>query len=808
MSVAERWQRVQQLCEALERMAPAERLEWLERNEPGADIRREALALLAAMEEEAQTRLAPGGTLRPTAPILPERIGPYRITGILGQGGSGVVFTAEMERSGERQLVAVKLLHISLSDAESERRFRREQRILARLDHPGITRWLDAGVTADGRPYLVMERVEGQPIDEYCRARRMDVAGRLRLLVQVAHAVHAAHRQLIVHLDLKPSNVLVTSDGQVKLLDFGTAKLLDPLGDLTTTWQLTPLYASPEQLRGEPVSTACDVFALGVILYELLAGVSPFGTRASLVAVAERASGRIPLRSMTSALTGQGAAERGTSLEKLRSALRGDLQSIAGKALAAEPDQRYVSALSLAEDLDRHMENRPVLAQRQTLSYRARKYVQRHAGALAVAGLVALGLITAGGYAWRQQQKALYATRHASATAHFLHGLIQGSSPYYTGRQQLAMLEAVELALPRLERIQATQPELAVGLMTNAGLFLQANGKVSQGTELLRRAWALARQSPDDMIRLIPIATLAATEANTGRCAEAIALVREGDVIFQRRERSMHDADRASYLADRAGVAAGCENDRQAQLQLLERAAAAVAGLADDSVESELPPRVLKALVWMNYGLALVAHGRYSEAGEQLEKGLRTARAEPGAKAVEISLHRSWSTLEAEEGHAADAERAMRDAVTLSEGVLPPREYYRLRSLWALRTAEAGDHLRAMQRARDAVAGAQMVGADGSSLDWVILLNSAMTAAICGECEDSLRWLAHADRLSGGKLPAAWQANRLGAEGLCRLRGGRDQEGAELLAEARRLMPKAPASRSVWRAMLVKASGR
>lgn len=808
MSNSERWKRIQQLCEELENIAPAQRLTWLEQTEADSDIRRESLALLAAMGEEERTRRAPADSQRPTVSFLPERIGHCRITGLLGQGGSGVVFSAEMERAGEQQMVAVKLLHINLNDAESERRFERERRILASLDHPGITRWLDAGVTADGRPFLVMERVEGQPIDEYCRTRRMDVAGRLRLVGQIAHAVNSAHRQLIVHLDLKPSNILVTAEGQVKLLDFGTAKLLDPLGGLTTTWQLTPLYASPEQLRGEPVSTACDVYAMGVILYELLTGASPFGTRASLVAVAERASGRLPIRPMTGTVTDQGASERSTSVEKLRSTLRGDLQAIVGKALAAEPNQRYGNPLSLGEDLERYLSNRPVRAQAQTFPYRARKYAARHAGGLAVASLVAIGLLSAGGYAWRQQRKALFATRHASATAHFLHSMIQSSSPYYTGRQRITMLEAVELALPRLQRIQSSQPELAVGLMTNAGLFLEANGRVEQGLELLRRAWALARQSPDPLIRLIPIPTLAASEANTGRCAEAIALVREGDELFGRMERSLSAAERASYLTDRAGVAAGCENDRQAQLRLLERAAAVVEGIADDSLESELPPRVLKALVWMNYGLALVAHGRYGEAGVQLEKGLRTARSEPGARAVEISLHRSWSTLESEEGHKADAERAMRAAVEISEGVLPPREYYRLRSLWALRTAEAGEHAQALQRARDAVAGAQQMGVGGSSLDWVILLNSAMAATLGGECGDAIRWIAHADLLSGGKLPAAWRANRLGAEGICQLRAGRKQDGEKLLQEAARLMPPAPASRSAWRSLLAGAAAR
>ena len=210
-------------------------------------------------------------------------------------------------------------------------------------------------------------------MDEYADHARASVDDRIRLIVAACHALHAAHTRLIVHLDLKPQNLMVTAGGAVKLLDFGTAKLLDAEGALTTTRQLTPLYASPEQLRGAAVTTACDIYSLGLVLYELLSGTWPFGSRSSLVGVAERATGATTGRRLDEVADAGVAERRGLSVERLRAVLRGDIQSIVMKALAAAPGDRYASALDFANDLQRYLDRRPVLARPQTAVYRVRE---------------------------------------------------------------------------------------------------------------------------------------------------------------------------------------------------------------------------------------------------------------------------------------------------------------------------------------------------------------------------------------------------------------------------------------------------
>ena len=283
----QRWERVQALCAALDGVPSSDHVAFLEAREADAGVREEALALFAASqaEQEASRRLLPAMA---DVVTLPPAIGNVEISGLLGSGGSGVVYRGVRHVNGVSQPVAVKRLHAHRLGPEHQARFEREQRMLAAVTHPGIVRWLDGGFSG-GSSYLTMELVEGEPITTYCDRQRLGVADRLKLMADVCEAVQSAHQHLIVHLDLKPSNILVTVGGQAKVLDFGTAKLMDDTGALTATQQLTPLYASPERLRGGDVSIACDVYSLGLVLFELLAGAWPFAGRESIVAVAERA---------------------------------------------------------------------------------------------------------------------------------------------------------------------------------------------------------------------------------------------------------------------------------------------------------------------------------------------------------------------------------------------------------------------------------------------------------------------------------------------------------------------------------------
>jgi tetratricopeptide (TPR) repeat protein/tRNA A-37 threonylcarbamoyl transferase component Bud32 len=330
------------------------------------------------------------------------RLGPYRIVRQIARGGMGAVYLAERADGQYQQQVAIKLIKRGMDTEQVLERFRAERQILASLDHPNIARLLDGGTTDDGQPYFAMEYIDGQPIDAYADARRLGVPDRLRLFLQVCAAVAYAHQHLVVHRDIKPLNILVTPDGLPKLLDFGIAKLLHAVPDEATSTVtglrlLTPEYASPEQVEGRHATTVSDVYSLGVVLYELLTGRSPYRPRSRApLDVAEAVITTEPQRPSVAAATVDAATAR---------RLRGDLDTIVLTALRKEPARRYQSVEQLATDIQRHLEGRPVLARADTFRYRAGKFVRRNRAAVAAGVLVALALL--GGTvatAWQARQ--------------------------------------------------------------------------------------------------------------------------------------------------------------------------------------------------------------------------------------------------------------------------------------------------------------------------------------------------------------------------------------------------------------------
>jgi hypothetical protein len=405
MTPSDRWRRVQDLFEQLETVDAPGHAEYLARVEPDAELRDETLRLWesARLEEEANRRLKPPSPAAPAIP--PEQIDGITFQAVLGSGGFGTVYSAERRVNDVAQRAAVKLFHAHRLGPDARRRFQREQRVLAKLDHPGIVRFLDAGLTNAGQPYLVMEQVDGAPIHTHCDSRRLSLEARLRLAADACAAIQYAHRHLVVHLDLKPSNMLVTAEGQVKLLDFGTAKLLDDTGAPTVTQQLTPLYACPERLRGEAGSVGSDVYSLGLVIFELISGGWPFRDRESLAAIAARASGFQEPRPLAAACTPEAAAAQGVTVERLRKDLSGDLEAICSKALAHSPSERYGSMGELQEDIRRYLANEPVLAHPPGALYRARKFVRRNRRALAATAAASLLLLASAAYAWREKSQ-------------------------------------------------------------------------------------------------------------------------------------------------------------------------------------------------------------------------------------------------------------------------------------------------------------------------------------------------------------------------------------------------------------------
>jgi non-specific serine/threonine protein kinase/serine/threonine-protein kinase len=350
------------------------------------------------------------------------RIGAYQLEELMGHGGMGEVFAAVRADGQYRKQVALKLVRSGYDSAFVLERFRGERQILASLDHPNIARLLDGGTTEEGIPFLVMERVDGVPIDSYCNDHRLDVTARLHLFRQVCGAVQYAHQRLVIHRDIKPGNILVTQDGTPKLLDFGIAKILDESGNTEATLlrPMTPEFASPEQILGWPVTTGTDVYSLGVVLYRLLTGASPYRVDSDNSVELARAIGDEEPRRPSSSVHGLrgacapaaasapeafGCGGEASSIQ-LQRRLRGDLDAIVLKALRKEPDKRYSSVDQFSEDIRRHLEGVPVSARKGTWSYRAGRFVQRHRLGVAASGLLAVTLIAAADFTSREASLA------------------------------------------------------------------------------------------------------------------------------------------------------------------------------------------------------------------------------------------------------------------------------------------------------------------------------------------------------------------------------------------------------------------
>ena len=388
---AERWERIQALFHEASVVRREERAAYLQaRCADDPALFGEVETLLHDIDSSDD--LLGGAVQEAAAQVLAtrdgDRIGPYAIERRLGEGGMGAVYLAARDDDQYHKKVAIKLVRSELRTTEIVGRFRSERQILANLDHPGIARLLDGGATASGGPYVVMEFVDGVPIDEYCAAGGLSVKARLQLFLKVCAAVAYAHRNLVVHRDIKPANILVTKDGEPKLLDFGIAKLLTP--DALTEYPrtmaherlMTPDYASPEQIRGEPITTATDIYSLGMLLYELLTGVRPFRTEGLRPTECER-------------LICEATPAKPSAAGDRRRELEGDLDGIILMALRKEPSRRYGSVEQVAEDIVRHLDGLPVTARPDTWRYRAGKFASRHRLAVAASMVVFLTLVTA-----------------------------------------------------------------------------------------------------------------------------------------------------------------------------------------------------------------------------------------------------------------------------------------------------------------------------------------------------------------------------------------------------------------------------
>jgi serine/threonine-protein kinase len=442
-------------------------------------------------------RAQPGDAERDERPGV--QVGPYRLLRELGVGGMGSVWLAErIDGAFERQ-VALKLPRAEWTDRGLNERMARERNVLASLNHPNIAQMYDAGWAGDGRPYLALEHVDGAQIDAWCRDRHLDVRARLALFVDVVRAVAFAHAKLVIHRDLKPSNVLVTTEGRVKLLDFGIAKLLSAEDTTTDETALTQLsgraltlnYAAPEQILGQPVSTAADTYALGVMLFELLTGSRPYRpTRDSRGALEEAIVNADP--PLPSSVAADKTAAR---------ALRGDLDAIVLKALRKQPAQRYETAAAFADDLDRWLDQRPVRAQRSSGWYRARRFVARHRSTFVAGTVTTAALLSAGGIALWQSWNASEDAARADTVRAFVLSIIAQADPAASHETRDADLTLLTTAESRLARELATHPALALELRLAIAQAYRNRGEFERARATLRGAIDEARKAlpPDDL---------------------------------------------------------------------------------------------------------------------------------------------------------------------------------------------------------------------------------------------------------------------------------------------------------------------
>ena len=508
------------------------------------------ISLLEADQAAKSGRFAVGAGLRvlqveaqPSNLSEGASIGPYRLERALGSGGMGEVWLARRTDGLFTAAVALKMLHAHLTQSTVRERFLREGRILGELTHPHVAHLLDAGISESGQPYLAIEYIEGERIDRWCDAQRLDVNARLQLFLQVCEAVAHAHAHLVVHRDLKPSNILVTADAGIKLLDFGIAKLLEveqlsaAETELTRVGgrALTPEYAAPEQITSGTITTATDVYALGVILYGLLSGCRPYGAPTDTAAQIEREvldTEPVPLsRSRPAQSTLEEiAARRATTSRRLRETLRGDLDTIVGKALKKAPAERYATVLALADDLRRYLANEPVLAQRDSFRYRARKYLRRHRVGVAAGAAIAVAVVAGvAGTLWQARQArnhaqaALEQAERVKRTKDFFVSIFQNINPQKRKDQApVTVADALDDALKRVDTELASDPRLQGDLLDDLGEIRGEQGDMAGAKLMFERALALHERTlpADDPAIANSLANLGWVEYEAGNTAK------------------------------------------------------------------------------------------------------------------------------------------------------------------------------------------------------------------------------------------------------------------------------------------------
>jgi serine/threonine-protein kinase len=614
------------------------------------------------------------------------RVGAYEIEREIGRGGMGTVYLAFRADAAFEKKVAIKVTTGALASADAVERFKRERQILARLEHPNIARLIDGGATREGMPYLVMELIDGQPLHVYCDQKRLPTVKRLELFLAVCSAVAYAHHELVIHRDLKPANILVTPEGVPRLLDFGIAKLVDPEAGAeaagVTALAFTPWYASPEQVRGEPLATATDIYSLGVVLYELLTGHGPYRLqtwnplevlRAVVEQEPEVPSSAVDRTVSLPASAGQRRAvltprsvssiREGTPA-RLRSRLRGDLDAILLTALRKEPERRYPSVAALAADIQAHLEGRPVSARRDSALYRAGKFVRRHRWGT-VAALAILTLV-AGGAAnvVVQSQRVARERDRAARIQRFLVELFNVSDPGEARGSTVTAREVLDKGAAKVRQDLEAQPEAKADIMETMADVYNRLGLNARAADLAREALAFRRQSRDREPKALAntLNLLGSILMDQGRNAEAETAYREA-LELRRRSHGEKSLEVAQTLNNLGGVLDTLgrydESDRLQQESL--------------EIKRQLlgPEHPSIATGLYNLGIGLYRRGDLKGAEARLSESLAIMRKAYGEDHPEVAFTmQSLGVLYDDTGRYEEAEQIYREALALQRKVL------------------------------------------------------------------------------------------------------------------------------------------
>ena len=685
----ERWQRAKQILNRAIDLPFAEQFEFI-KAACGDDsgLFKEVRSLLEADEADLSFMDKPfGGIIQPNRIFGPgEKIGHFRIVRELGRGGMGTVYLAE--RDDYQQQVALKLLKRGMDTDEIVRRFRNERRILARLNHPNIAKIFDGGSTREGLPFFAMEYVDGEPLLQFCNRRHWTIRQRLQLFKKICAAVQHAHRNLIIHRDLKPSNILITVDGEPKLLDFGIAKILPnaPSEDISQTLTglrlMTPDYASPEQASGALISTATDIYSLGVVLYELLTGAKPYALaqRTPLelkkaicevkpekpsVAVARLKS--TPVEGEETGDSAQGAnARRSLGPGKLGRTLRGDLDNILLTALRKEPDRRYASAQEFAEDIDRYLEGFPIRARRETFFYSLRKFSGRHrwavlAGALAVAGLVAFSI------AIQLKNSEIARQRNqAERVVDFMTGIFEKADPYAASKAEMTATELLDEAITKIDTELVDEPQVRADLLramgwaySNLGNLDPAIAKISESLELQIDAYG--NQHPK-VARAA--SNLGSVLLLKGKVQEAETYLTQADAIYQN---TGADPARLGELNRNMGLLLYKKGDYPRAIEKFEACLRAFERQGNDTL-----------VVWVVTDLATLYSvvGRYDDAIAHYRKSLERQKQLPMAETPFYSgVLQNLANVYFELGRLQEAEKTAREAFEVDQRLFDPDHF-------------------------------------------------------------------------------------------------------------------------------------